>query len=218
MNYGEDRANLTYQGAMDVMGYHDIDPAVFDCSRHIHLSSLFMQSGLLRDIDLILDQAAAKGVTVSLDTQWDPMETWQLDYKKVLPRITVFMPNETELKALTGKTDLESAIAEVLPYLGHAMLVKCGSKGSLLVYKDGTMKLLPAFLNKEVVDAIGAGDSCNAGFISAFVKGLPLEDCQVTGNLTGAVNTTAAGGTGAFVSLDHVRQVCRDTFGQTFKL
>ena len=218
MNYGEDRANLTYQGAMDVMGFHDIDPAVFDCTRHIHLSSLFMQSGLLRDIDLILDRAAEKGVTVSLDTQWDPMETWQLDYKKVLPKITVFMPNETELKALTGKEDLESAIAEVLPFLGNAMLVKCGSKGSLLVYKDGTMKLLPAFLNTEVVDAIGAGDSCNAGFISAFVKGLPLEDCQVTGNLTGAVNTTAAGGTGAFVSLDHVRKICQEKFGQTFKL
>ena len=218
MNYGEDRANLTYQGAMDVMGFHDIDPAVFDCARHIHLSSLFMQSGLLRDIDLVLDRAAAKGITVSLDTQWDPMETWQLDYKRVLPKITVFMPNETELKALTGAPDLESAIAEVLPYLGNAMLVKCGSKGSLLVYKDGSMKLLPAFLNTEVVDAIGAGDSCNAGFISAFVKGLPLEDCQVTGNLTGAVNTTAAGGTGAFTSLEHVREVCLEKFGQAFKL
>src|SRR5574344_1458183 len=30
MNYGEDRANLTYQGAMDVMGFDDIAPEVFD--------------------------------------------------------------------------------------------------------------------------------------------------------------------------------------------
>ena len=218
MNYGEDRANLTYQGAMDVMGFDDIAPDVFGKARHIHLSSLFMQSALLRDIHKVLDAAAANGVTVSLDTQWDPMETWALDYKAVLPKVTVFLPNEKELQALTGAAGLEAAISAVLPYLGSAMVVKCGSRGSLLVRKDGTRTFLPAFLNREVVDAIGAGDSFNSGFISAFVKGLPLEECQRTGNLTGAVNTTAAGGTGAFVSLEAVRKVCREKFGQELSI
>lgn len=218
MSYGEDRANLTYQGAMDVMGFDDIDLSVFDKVRHIHLSSLFMQSGMLRDVHKILDLAAAKGVTVSLDTQWDPVEKWALDYKTVLPKVTVFMPNEKELQALTGKSNLEDAIAEVQPYLGNAMLLKCGSDGSILIRKDGSRNVLPAFLNSNVVDAIGAGDSCNAGFVSAFVKGLPLEECQRTGNLTGAVNTTAAGGTGAFASLENVRKVCRERFGSEIKL
>ena len=48
--------------------------------------------------------------------------------------------------------------------------------------------------------------------------GLPLEECQRTGNLTGAVNTTAAGGTGAFTSLEAVREVCAARFGQTLKI
>jgi len=218
MSYGEDRANLTYQGAMDVMTFDDIPAEVFERTRHIHLSSLFMQSGLLKDVDRILDAAAANGVTVSLDTQWDPMETWKLDYKTVLPRVTVFMPNEKELQCLTGAASLEDAIQAVLPYLGSAMLLKCGSDGSWLIRKDGSRVHLPAFLNKEVVDAIGAGDSCNAGFVTAFVKGLPLEECQRTGNLTGAVNTTAAGGTGAFTSLEDVRNVCIGRFGQHLKI
>lgn len=218
MNYGEDRANLTYQGSMDVMGFDQIDKSVFALSKHIHLSSLFMQSSLLRDIHQVLDEAARNGCTVSLDTQWDPMEKWALDYARVLPKITVFMPNEKELCALTGKASLEDAIAEVLPYLGGIMLVKCGSKGSLLVKKDGSRKLLPAFLNKNVVDAIGAGDSFNSGFVSAFVKGLSPEECQITGNLTGAVNTTAAGGTGAFTSLEAVRKICKERFGQEIAL
>ena len=108
MNYDEDRANLTYQGAMDVMGFDDIAPEVFAEAKHIHLSSLFMQSGLLRDIHKVLDAAAANGATVSLDTQWDPMETWKLDYRTVLPKVTVFLPNEKELQALTGADNLES--------------------------------------------------------------------------------------------------------------
>ena len=218
MSFGEDRANLTYQGAMDVMGFDDIAPEVFTKVRHIHLSSLFMQSALLRDVEKVLAAAEANGVTVSLDTQWDPMETWKLDWKKVLPRVTVFMPNEKELQALTGASSLEEAISMVTPYLGSAMLVKCGSDGSLLIRKDGSRKVLPAFLNKEVVDAIGAGDSFNSGFITAFVKGLPLEDCQETGNLTGAVNTTAAGGTGAFTSIEDVRKICHDRFGKDLKI
>lgn len=218
MSYGEDRANLTYQGAMDVMTFDDIPEEVFRQARHIHLSSLFMQSGLLRDVHRILDAAAANRVTVSLDTQWDPVEAWALDYKSVLPKVTVFMPNEKELQCLTGAADLETAIASVLPYLGGCMMLKCGSEGSVLVGKDGSRTELPAFLNTDVVDAIGAGDSCNAGFVTAFVRGLPLEECQRTGNLTGAVSTTAAGGTGAFSSLQAVRDICESRFGQTLKI
>lgn len=218
MNYGEDRANLTYQGAMDVMGFDDIAPEVFDNARHVHLSSLFMQSALLADIDRVLLSAAQKGVTVSLDTQWDPAEKWELNYREVLPQVTLFMPNEKELMALTHRSDVESAITEVLPFLGNAMVVKCGSRGSLLVTKNGERTLLPAFLNRNVVDAIGAGDSFNSGFISAFVAGRPLEECQLIGNLTGAINTTAAGGTGAFTSIDEIRAKAESRFGLKLNL
>ncbi|MBO5693262.1 MAG: carbohydrate kinase family protein, partial [Tidjanibacter sp.] len=218
MSYDEDRANLTYQGAMDIMGFDDIDQSVFENTKHIHLSSLFMQSALLRDIDKVLEAATKNGVTVSLDTQWDPAEKWALDYKKVLPSITIFLPNEKELQALTGTSSLEEAIEAVLPYLGCAMVVKMGSKGSLLVRKDGSRNMLPSFLNRNFVDAIGAGDSFNSGFVSAFVKGLPLEKCQEIGNMTGALNTTAAGGTGAFTTPEEIDQRAIALFGRTLGL
>ena len=57
---------------------------------------------------------------------------------------------------------------------------------------------MPAFLNNSVVDAIGAGDSFNAGFIHKFIHQEPVEACQEFGNLTGAISTQAAGGTAAF--------------------
>ena len=212
MSYGEDRVNLTYQGAMDVMGYDDMNLNVFEETKHIHLSSLFMQTALLRDVHKVLAKAEENGVTVSLDTQWDPVEKWEMDWKKVLPHVTVFLPNEKELMALTGTSDVEEAIAAVQPYLGNAMVVKMGSKGSLLIKKDGSRNFLASFLNKEVVDAIGAGDSFNSGFISAFVAGHPLEDCQRNGNLTGAINTTAAGGTGAFTSRQAAETCAKEKF------
>ena len=67
----------------------------------------------------------------------------------------------------------------------------------------------------EILYAIGAGDSFNSGFVSAFVAGHPLEDCQRNGNLTGAVNTTAAGGTGAFTSREAVAKTAEERFNVT---
>lgn len=218
MNYGEDRANLTYQGAMDRMRFADVDKELFTLTRHIHLSSVFMQSGLMQDLGELLRYARSQGVTVSLDTQWDPAETWNFDCRTLLPLVDVFLPNEKELMALTRRATVDEAIREVVPYLGNAAVVKCGSRGSLLVRRDGSVHALDACLNRQVVDAIGAGDSFNAGFVRCFVQGRPLEECQRLGNLIGAVSTTAAGGTGAFASREAVVRTAREVFGQEIDL
>lgn len=199
LSYDEDRANVTYQGAMDHLSLVDIPNELFGAGKHLHISSIFMQTGLKKDIIEILKKAKAAGMTTSLDTQWDPNETWDLDYKQVLPLIDIFLPNEKELCCLTASKSVEEAVEKIRPYMNNAV-IKWGNKGSLLLKKDGSQSMLKPFLNTHVVDAIGAGDSFNSGFLSRFVAGDKLEDCQRYGNMTGAVNTTAAGGTGAFTS------------------
>ncbi len=212
MSYDEDRANLTYQGAMDFMSLDDINPEVFTSTKHIHISSIFMQSGIKRDLMKILELCRQNGVTTSLDTQWDPVEKWELDYTEVLPLLTVFMPNETELMYLTHSETLEEAIEKIRPYL-NAAVIKCGSRGSLLLQKGQPDHMQTALLNKQVVDCIGAGDSFNSGFITRLAEGASLVECQQYGNMTGAVNTTAAGGTTAFTSRADVERIGRERFG-----
>ena len=172
-----------------------------------------MQSALKRDFSRIFEAAESGGVTLSMDTQWDPKEEWDFDCAAILPHVDVFMPNETELKAITRTDDLSGAISRIRPYLRQVAVIKCGSRGSLLVKKDGEVSEMPSFLNSHVVDSIGAGDSFNAGFIYGYVKGMSLTECQRLGNLTGAVNTTAAGGTGAFTSREAVIRTAREVFG-----
>jgi sugar/nucleoside kinase (ribokinase family) len=218
LSYGEDRANVTFQGTMDLMGFDDIDKSIFDKTRHIHISSIFMQSALKRDLAEILTFAKEKRVTVSLDTQWDPAEKWDLDLAEMLPLITVFMPNETELMLLTDKETLPEAVAAIKPHIGGVLVVKCGNKGSILVKNDGSENILGPFLNTDVIDATGAGDSFNAGFIYMFTRGASLEECQKFGNLTGAINTTATGGTGAFSSKASIEKIAVEKFGQKIKL
>lgn len=217
LNYNEDRANVTYQGAMDHMSYDDIDNSVFTNTKHIHLSSVFLQSGIKKDLLKILKSARENSVTTSFDPQWDPNEKWDMDYKEVLPYLNVFLPNETELKFITGSETLEEGIEKIRPYI-NVCVVKCGRNGSILLQKGKADIKLDAFLNNDVVDAIGAGDSFNAGFIHAFVKGASVEEAQVNGNLTGAVNTTAAGGTGAFTSAEAVKKIAANRFKKSLIL
>ena len=212
MSYDEDRANLTYQGAMDFMSLEDINPEIFKTTKHIHISSIYMQSGVKRDLVKILELCKENGVTTSLDSQWDPAEKWDLDYKTVLPLVTVFMPNETELKFLTQSQTLDEAIEKIRPYI-NAAVIKCGSRGSLLMRQGKQDRIQKALLNKNVVDCIGAGDSFNSGFITRFAAGDALDICQQYGNMTGAVNTTAAGGTTAFTCREDVERIGRERFG-----
>ena len=176
-----------------------------------------MQSALRRDLPKIFAEAEKNGVTLSMDTQWDPVEKWDFDFREMLPHINIFMPNEKELMAIAGTDDFDKAVSSIVPYLKEAAVIKCGSKGSLLVRKDGTTSLRPSFLNRNVVDTIGAGDSFNAGFIYGYVKGFDLAECQRLGNLSGAVNTTAAGGTGAFSSREAFAQAAKGISGEEFR-
>jgi len=211
LNFDEDRAMVTYPGAMETLQMEDINENWLSKAGHMHLSSVFLQPALKNDIVSIFRMAKGLGLTTSLDIQWDPAEKWDLNKRELLPLVDVFLPNETELRALTGEKDLDKAIEKVKPLI-NTMAIKMGNKGSRGVTKETDITIKP-FLNKKVVDAIGAGDSFNAGFITGFLAGRPLSECLKYGNLTGAVSTTAAGGTGAFESLEGFRQKAEKVFG-----
>lgn len=196
MNYKEDRANITYCGAMESLDYTDIPWEEFFEYRHFHLSNFFLQKGIQPDILNIFKKAKKIGLSTSLDLQWDPSERWDFDYQSCLPYVDIFMPNEAELKALTGQTSTELAVEKVVPY-ANILALKMGNHGSWGITENESIKI-PAFVNEAHVDSIGAGDSFNSGFLVEFLRGSQLKDCLINGNLMGAINTAAAGGTAAF--------------------
>ncbi len=211
LNYDEDRAMVTHPGAMEELTINDISSEYLSAAKHLHISSIFLQPKIKENILDLLVKAKKAGLTTSLDPQWDPNEKWDIDLRKLLPFIDVFLPNETEVTHLTKEPDVEKALKLLAPF-ANLIVVKMGSKGSALL-RNGNISLQPAFLNEEVADAIGAGDSFDAGFISKFVKGESAIECQRFGNLCGALNTTAAGGTGAFSDYEKMKKIALEKFG-----
>jgi sugar/nucleoside kinase (ribokinase family) len=210
LNRGEDRAMITYPGAMEHLTLEDVTPDRLASAGHLHFASVFLQPSLARRTAALFHRAKEAGMTTSFDPQWDPGEKWDLDLPAVLPHVDVFLPSEAELLHLTGKGDVLSSLAAIRPF-ARTVVVKQGSRGATVQRGDEILHR-PAFLNARVVDAIGAGDSFDAGFVSRFIQGHSLSSCLSFGNLMGAVSTTAAGGTGAFASLDGVMSIARERF------
>ncbi len=211
LNIAEDRANTTYPGAMDNLILTDISGEDLKKAGHLHFSSYFLQPGMRKDLGNLFRLAKNNGLTTSFDMQWDPEEIWDLDFTAILPLVDVFLPNENELMQLTDKDNLNDAIEAIKPYV-NILVIKRSNKGSIVVHRDVLLDV-PAFLNENVVDAIGAGDSFNAGFIHKFISGASVEECQRFGNLTGAVSTTASGGTAAFSDTLEFRKTALKKFG-----
>ena len=87
-------------------------------------------------------------------------------------------------------------------------VIKLGKRGSMAV-KDGALTFAPAYA-VTAVDTTGAGDSFNAGFVSAWLRGLPVEDCLKYGNGCGALSVTKLGGNTGFPFRNELEQWIRN--------
>lgn len=196
MNYAQERANVTYCGAMEALTIEHLPWESISDFDHLHFSNYFLQPGIQPGIMELFKRSKEAGLSTSLDLQVDPEDKWDFDYKICLPFVDIFLPNEKELLNLTGKSKLDEAIDHIKPY-SNILALKLGDKGGRVVTETEDVSIDP-YLNNTYKDAIGAGDSFNAGFLKKFLEGASLPECLDYANLTGSLSTTVAGGTGAF--------------------
>lgn len=197
--FGAQRGALTYPGAMEQLTLDDMPWDYVARAKHLHLSSYYLQPGMRPGCPELFRRAKALGLSTSFDTNWDPAEAWGDDVFDVLPHVDVFLPNDDEARRISGEDDLDRAMAVLARYAG-AVVVTCGRDGVRARRGDETWHL-PA-VPVEPVDAVGAGDSFNAGFLARFVHGAVLEACLQGGLVGGAFSTTCAGGTTAFDDME----------------
>lgn len=210
LNYQQDRANVTYCGAMEYFSFSDIPIDKFYQFKHLHLSSYFLQKALQKDIIQLFKTAHDTGLSTSIDIQWDPANEWKFPFEECLTYVDFFFPNEAEILALTRTKQLSDAF-NILSSFANTVVVKRGENGAT-AYHKGNITHAPPYLHHHFIDAVGAGDSFNAGFISSYLKGKSLQESLHFGNLAGAINTTASGGTGAFSDLSSFAEKAKTIF------
>lgn len=202
LQHKESRHAFTYDGITKSLTYRDLDLDYLCSAKHFHFASYFLQEGLRKDVPKLLATLKDAGLTISMDTNDDPSGQWTKEIFAALQYVDILMPNQREASALARESDWEKAAVQLLAYC-PTLVVKLGRQGAALVTRERSHQIAPFQVNS--IDAVGAGDSFNAGFLHAYVQGWPLERCVRFGNLSGAFSTTAVGGTTAFQDKDRMQ-------------
>jgi ribokinase len=204
-----DRAILTLPGTIPRLDAATVRAAVERLRpRHVHLASYFLQPSLAADVPALLVWLRARGVTTSLDTNWDPAERWD-SLADVLPNVSVFLPNEEEALAVAsaiadrtvGALDEAGAL---LSALGCRVVVKAGAAGGV-AYEDGRRSAAAPGLVVEVVDTTGAGDSFDAGYLAALLRDVASEEERLRwAAAAGSLSVRGTGGTATQASAEEL--------------
>lgn len=196
--HGHCRHILTYPGAMAQMTVDDLDLDYILSSRHFHLSSLFLQTALHPGLPQLFADLKRAGLTLSLDTNDDPTGEWGGVLEPLLDTIDLLLPNEDEIQKIARKPTLEQSL-DALSARVPLIVVKCGSRGAIVQRGSQRDWVAPVFVDRvALVDTIGAGDSFNAGFLRAYLRGEDPLRAAAAGNVTGALSTLRSGGTEAY--------------------
>jgi sugar/nucleoside kinase (ribokinase family) len=206
ITHPQDRALVTYLGAIGALTGADVPDAAFAGFDHLHASSFFFQDGLRPDFPDLFARARRAGLTTSLDTGFDPSGRWNDGLLETLRETDLFFPNEVELRALTRCADPADGLRR-LQTDRTRVVVKLGPGGAMAL-AGGRLVQVPAYA-VTTVDTTGAGDSFNAGFLHRWLLEAPLEDCLRLGNACGALSTRAMGGTAAQPTLEEAEALVR---------
>jgi sugar/nucleoside kinase (ribokinase family) len=124
---------------------------------------VFLANGAPGTQASVLDQVDKPKFVVA-----DTMDLW-IEHQRdgllaLLPRLDGLIVNDSEVKQLTGKSNLIQAGRAVLAMGPKLVIVKKGEHGSF-VFSNFFHYALPAYPTESVVDPTGAGDSFAGGFM-----------------------------------------------------
>ena len=170
------RALYVDPGANDTLKYEEIDLNYVRNARLLHLTSFVGEMPF---------EAQKKLVTKLLDVKvtFDPGMIYARKglekLKPILRRCYAFLPNEIELRLLTGK-DYREGAEFMLKEGVKIVAVKLGERGCYVT--DGRESHVVEAFKVNVVDTTGAGDAFCAGFIYGLLRGKSLKECGILGN------------------------------------
>ena len=203
----QDRGILTYPGTIAELRSANLDRRLLRETRHVHVSSFFLQRGLAPDLPALFDEEHGVGATTSVDTNWDHSERLDGGLTELVTRTEVFLPNDTEAVRIARHEEIDRA-ALSLARSARLVVAKMGSQGAIGV--QGTRLVRVSGFPADPVDTTGAGDGFDAGFLASWLAGDPLDRSLAMGAACGALSTRALGGVDGQPTMDEALAVLAD--------
>lgn len=190
----------------------NIDNIEFDALKEgdfLHVGGAMIMDGTKgEDLANILKRTKNKKVTISLDTCWDGTDQWTKILEPCLPYVDIFETNKEEAVLYAGKRSLEKALEFYSSFNPKVIVIKMGVDGAFIKSPEFSGKV-PIF-HVDAVDATGAGDAFDAGFLTGLINNWSVEQSAVFGSAVGAKCVTALGATTGVVSYEETLTMIRE--------
>jgi ribokinase len=171
------RALYVAAGVNDTIGLEDIAHDYVGRGRLLHLTSFVGARSF--DSQKRLMERLPSDIAVSFDPGMLYARKGLLKLKPIMQRAVAVMPNETELRLITGK-GYEEGARSLLAEGPRIVAVKLGAQGCFLTNGHESHLLKP--YRVKVVDTTGAGDAWNTGFLYGLLANKKLRECGRLGN------------------------------------
>lgn len=172
-----DRALYVDPGVNDQLGITDIKLDYVSDTQFLHLSSFVAEKPFRAQKKLITKLSDVK---VCFDPGVLYARKGLDNIKSIIQRSYALIPNQTEVKLLTG-LDYKQGAKKLLDLGAEIVVVKLGKRGCYIT--DGKENHMIDAYKVEAVDTTGAGDAFCAGFIYGLVKRKDLFECGRLGNV-----------------------------------
>lgn len=135
--------------------------------------------------------ARAKGARVVFDTNlrpalWTSQEIMKSTLTAAATIADVVMPTHTDEAPMFGDKDREATARRYLDLGVEEVVVKDGANPALVATRDGMVEVAATKADK-VVDATGAGDSFNGGYLTSRIAGKSTEDAAKRGHTVAGI-------------------------------
>lgn len=188
LSTGGDRAFVTYNGVNAKLEPRLARIIPRARGSHIHLCFYPHDCG---QWTRILSRLRTKGITTSWDFGWNEPLSNDRGLADLIDALDFLFVNEHEARLYTGEQSLQASLPHWRARKAIT-IIKVGEAGAIWLAPDRDIHV--AAPKVKAVDTTGAGDSFNAGFLVAWMKGNRPEACLEAGNRVGADSTRKAGG------------------------
>jgi sugar/nucleoside kinase (ribokinase family) len=164
------------------------------------------------DLRLVVEAARSAGALVAVDVLHQGSAH---DFNRIGSAVAAadwFCPNHDQLLALTGRTDVDRAVADVLECGTGGVAVTLGSDGCLVTDGTGALVHVPA-IEIPVVDTTGCGDALTAGLVTGLLLGCDPVAAAWLGVACGSLVATGLGSDAGLTSLGQALALLRTTAG-----
>jgi sugar/nucleoside kinase (ribokinase family) len=196
-------------GATRLLELADLDLARLAGCDAMLLGGPDAMAGLtLGDLTSVVAAAKHAGALVVVDVLHPGSEREFARICGALANADWFWPNGDQLRALTGRADLDLAIADVLALGTGGVAVTLGADGCLVTAAGGELIHIPA-IEVAVVDTTGCGDGFNAGMLTGLLLGCDAVDAAWLGAACGSLVATGLGSDAGLRDLAHAVEILR---------